>query len=79
VYVLRQNCRAAGWRWDSINKTKVALVYIKFFCHLILRYFIYLLKSLKKSDKLFKGYTSDQKENKPEQALQIIGQVVTDF
>jgi hypothetical protein len=19
VYVLRQNCRAAGWRWDSIN------------------------------------------------------------
>jgi hypothetical protein len=20
VYVLRQNCRAAGWRWDSITK-----------------------------------------------------------
>jgi hypothetical protein len=20
VYVLRQNCRAAGWRWDSFNK-----------------------------------------------------------
>jgi hypothetical protein len=21
VYVLRQNCRAAGWRWDSRNGT----------------------------------------------------------
>jgi hypothetical protein len=25
VYVLRQNCRAAGWRWDSI-------IIIKLFC-----------------------------------------------
>jgi hypothetical protein len=23
VYVLRQNCRAAGWRWDSYKNLKI--------------------------------------------------------
>jgi hypothetical protein len=41
--------------------------------------FYIFIEITEKSDKLFRGYTSDQKENKPEQALQIIGQVVAEF
>jgi hypothetical protein len=34
VYVLRQNCRAAGWRWDTKNKVKLPKVCFTIECHL---------------------------------------------